>query len=64
MECYLRWIKYSSHKKITLFAMLLVGLAVNNLTPSGRGGGEPVRAYLLSKNTNSSFKNNICNSNG
>ena len=45
-----------AHKKITLFAMLVVGLAVNNLTPSGRGGGEPVRAYLLSKNTNSSFK--------
>lgn len=30
-----------------LFPMLLVGLAVNNITPSGRGGGEPVRAYLL-----------------
>jgi uncharacterized protein (TIRG00374 family) len=29
--------------------MVLVGLAVNNITPSGRGGGEPVRAYLLSK---------------
>ena len=24
--------------------ILLVGLAINNLTPSGRGGGEPVRA--------------------
>ena len=30
-----------------LLPMLLVGLAVNNITPSGRGGGEPVRAYLL-----------------
>lgn len=57
----LRWSIISTglsipHKKTTLFAMLLVGLAVNNLTPSGRGGGEPIRAYLLSKNTNTSFK--------
>lgn len=29
--------------------MVLVSLAVNNITPSGRGGGEPVRAYLLAK---------------
>lgn len=27
----------------------MVGLAVNNITPSGRGGGEPVRAYILSR---------------
>lgn len=33
-----------------LLPMVLVGLAVNNITPSGRGGGEPVRAYLLYKN--------------
>ena len=32
-----------------LLPMVLVGLAVNNITPSGRGGGEPVRAYLLYK---------------
>ena len=32
-----------------LLPMILVGLAVNNITPSGRGGGEPVRAYILSK---------------
>ena len=31
-----------------LLPMVLVGLAVNNITPSGRGGGEPVRAYILS----------------
>ncbi len=37
----------ASFKK--LLPMVLVGLAVNNITPSGRGGGEPVRAYLLSK---------------
>lgn len=41
--------------KIPLFAMLLVGLAVNNITPSGRGGGEPVRAYLLSRSSGKSF---------
>ena len=30
-----------------LFPIVMVGLAVNNITPSGRGGGEPVRAYIL-----------------
>ncbi|KZX13348.1 hypothetical protein MBORA_07190 [Methanobrevibacter oralis] len=34
---------------LKLLPMLMVGLAVNNITPSGRGGGEPVRAYILSK---------------
>lgn len=33
----------------SLFPMMMVGLAVNNITPSGRGGGEPVRAYILSR---------------
>lgn len=32
-----------------LLPMILVGLAVNNITPSGRGGGEPVRAYILAR---------------
>ena len=32
-----------------LLPMVMVGLAVNNITPSGRGGGEPVRAYILSR---------------
>lgn len=45
-----------SYKKIPLYAMLLVGLAINNLTPSGRGGGEPVRAYLLSKSSGAGFR--------
>lgn len=40
----------TSFKK--LFPMILVGLAVNNITPSGRGGGEPVRAYILAKEDN------------
>ncbi|WP_305514691.1 UPF0104 family protein [Methanobrevibacter sp. V14] len=35
-----------------LLPMVMVGLAVNNITPSGRGGGEPVRAYLLYKEKN------------
>ena len=39
----------------TLLPMVLVGLAVNNITPSGRGGGEPVRAYLLYK-SNSEYE--------
>lgn len=37
---------------LKLLPMTLVGLAVNNITPSGRGGGEPVRAYLLSREEN------------
>ena len=32
-----------------LLPMVLVGLAINNITPSGRGGGEPVRAYILAR---------------
>ncbi len=39
-----------------LLPMVMVGLAVNNMTPSGRGGGEPVRAYLLSKNREYHFQ--------
>lgn len=35
-----------------LIPIVLVGLAVNNITPSGRGGGEPVRAYVLAKEEN------------
>lgn len=37
---------------LKLLPMTLVGLAVNNITPSGRGGGEPVRAYILSREEN------------
>ena len=32
-----------------LLPIVMVGLAVNNITPSGRGGGEPVRAYILAR---------------
>ena len=44
------------HKKLPLFAMTIIGLAINDLTPSGRSGGEPVRAYLLSKSSSVEFK--------
>lgn len=40
-------------KKRHLLPITLVGMAVNNLTPSARGGGEPIRAYILSKYSNS-----------
>ena len=43
-----------------LLPMVLVSLAVNNITPSGRGGGEPVRAYLLSQsNENYHFEDSF-----
>lgn len=34
-----------------LYLSLLSGAFVNNITPAGKGGGEPLRAYLLSKLT-------------
>lgn len=57
--CYLyalRWniingvadIKVSMKK---MLPMTFVGLAFNNITPAGRGGGEPVRAYILSRDS-------------
>lgn len=46
-----------SVKRRHLLPMLLVGLAINNLTPSGRGGGEPVRAYILAKYSKSPIEN-------
>lgn len=42
-----------------LLPMVLVGLAVNNITPSGRGGGEPVRAYVLAKEKNYQFEETL-----
>lgn len=44
-------------KKTALLPMLLVGMAVNNITPSARGGGEPVRAYILGKYTQCPMEN-------
>ena len=46
-----------SIKRRHLLPILLVGLAINNLTPSGRGGGEPVRAYILGKYSGSPTEN-------
>ena len=43
-------------KKKKSLPMVLVSLAVNNITPSGRGGGEPVRAYLLAKEGHFKFE--------
>ncbi|MDO5848056.1 MAG: UPF0104 family protein [Methanobrevibacter sp.] len=34
-----------------LLPMTFVGLAFNNITPAGRGGGEPVRAYILARDS-------------
>lgn len=44
------------HSQLPLFAMTIIGLAINDLTPSGRSGGEPVRAFLLSKSSSVEFK--------
>ena len=45
-----------SIKKIHLLPMLLLGMAINNITPSARGGGEPIRGYILSKYSKTSFE--------
>ena len=37
--------------------MLMVGLAINNITPSARVGGKPVRAYMLRKYTKAPMEN-------
>lgn len=39
-----------------LLPITIVGLAINNITPSGRGGGEPIRAYILAKEYGFKFK--------
>ncbi|MGC9517829.1 MAG: UPF0104 family protein [Methanomicrobiales archaeon] len=48
-----------SIKKWHLLPMLMVGMAINNITPSARGGGEPVRAYILSKYSQTPFENSF-----
>jgi len=40
----------------SLILMNFAGMGINNITPSGRGGGEPVRAYILSKYTDEPFE--------
>ncbi|MGZ4857215.1 MAG: UPF0104 family protein [Methanobacteriaceae archaeon] len=46
-----------SVRRRILLPILLVGLSINNLTPSARGGGEPIRAYILAKYSNSPTEN-------
>jgi len=46
-----------SIRKRDLLPILLVGLSINNLTPSGRGGGEPIRAFILGKYSESPTEN-------
>lgn len=52
-----RWktfIKSCGYKvsNLTLLINLMIGLAVNNLTPLAKFGGEPIRAYILKKDSN------------
>lgn len=57
-----KWIINITDIKVS-FAQLLpitmVDLAVNNITPSGRGGGEPVRAYILAEEHDSHLKDTL-----
>lgn len=57
-----KWIINITDIKVS-FAQLLpitmVGLAINNITPSGRGGGEPVRAYILAEEHDSHLKDTL-----
>lgn len=60
----LRWKTFieAEGKKVSTFSLfknLLVGLALNNLTPLARLGGEPVRAYLLKKNENIKMRDGL-----
>lgn len=43
----------------SLLPMTIVGMAVNNITPSARGGGEPVRAYILTKKYDIPFERTL-----
>jgi uncharacterized protein (TIRG00374 family) len=57
----LRWqvINKIANININFFKILpitLIGLAINNITPSGRGGGEPVKAYIVSSKTKKPFE--------
>ncbi|MDR2874292.1 MAG: UPF0104 family protein [Methanobrevibacter sp.] len=57
----LRWqvINKMTDINISFFKILpitFIGLAITNLTPSSGGGGEPVRAYILSSKTKKPFE--------
>ena len=60
----LRWeviVKEANIKTTTfsLYLMTLAGLAFNNLSPSSRMGGEPIRAYLLNKEAKCKMKDSF-----
>ena len=40
----------------SILPMIMVGLTINNITPSGRSGGEPVRALILSKHAKKPYE--------
>ena len=59
----IRWLNFirSANAQVkfrTVYLIHLIGLAVNNITPIARVGGEPVKLYLLNKYTK--LKNTIC----
>ena len=57
-----KWIINITDIKVSfkqLLPITMVGLAVNNITPSGRGGGEPVRAYILAEEHGSHLKDTL-----
>ncbi|MDR3222668.1 MAG: UPF0104 family protein [Methanobrevibacter sp.] len=43
-------------ESIKLVPLIIIGLAINNITPSSSSGGEPVKAYILSSKTKSPFE--------
>ena len=57
----LRWREITKEAKIKvslkkLYLMTLSGVAFNNITPSSRMGGEPVRAYFLNQHSKTKMK--------
>lgn len=48
-----------SVKTRDILGSLMVGLAINNITPIAKLGGEPVRAYLLKKNNGVSYSDGL-----
>ncbi len=59
-----RWNVYVDSRGYTvglfdLLKLTLIGIAINNLTPLARMGGEPVRAYLLSSKHGVDFEDSV-----
>ncbi|MCF0226326.1 MAG: UPF0104 family protein [Methanobrevibacter sp.] len=65
--CYLYAFRWNIVNKVAgirvgmkeVLPMTFVGLAFNNITPAGRGGGEPVRAYILSRDSGFPFEETL-----